>query len=134
MKHYHLNKTKVYSLSSIPKFESQVRVNKIVQFKTSKQKLDSLEKTKEYNQVIVPIKSFWGDKRRKEEIEKAWTKYSNNTRTEDKIYFRFSTPIFSDNKLYAIITLNQSGTGATHIFKKVDDKWTEIFVFKRWVN
>lgn len=131
---YHLDKAKVYSQKSIPKFESQSRINKLIPFKTSRQKLDSLEKTKEYYEAIVPIKHSWSDKRRNKEIKKAWTKYSNSIKTEDKIYYGFSTPFFSDNYLYAIVTLNQSGRGATHIFKKVDNKWTEIFVFRRWVS
>ena len=131
---YHLDKAKIYSIKSIPKFESQSRINRLVPFKTSNQKLDSLEKTKKYYEVIVPVKNSWGDKRRNKEIKKAWTKYSNSIKAEDKIYYRFSTPIFSDNELYAIVTLNQSGRGATHIFKKVNNRWTEIFMFGRWVS
>jgi hypothetical protein len=130
---YHLEKAQVYSLKSIPKFAGQIRINHLVPFKTPKQKLDSLEKAKNYNEVIVPVKSSWGDKRKNKEIKKAWIKYSNSIRTEDKIYFTFSTPFFSDTKLYAIVALNYSSGGAKYIFKKVDNKWTEIFMFGRWM-
>lgn len=131
---YDLEKAKIYSYTSIPKFASQIRINRIVPYKTSQQSLDSLEKLKKYNEVIVPAKSTWSDKRRSKEIEKAWVKYSDSKRPEDKVYFRFSTPIFSDNGLYVIITLNQSDRGATYIFKKIGDKWVEIFLFRRWIS
>lgn len=131
---YKLTKAKVYSYKAVPKFSSQIRINRLVPFNTSQKSLDSLNMTRKYNEVIVPVKKSWGVKRRNKEIKRAWTNYSNSVRTEDKDYYRFSTPIFSDNELYAIVTLNQSGRGATYIFKKVDNKWTEIFLFKRWVS
>ena len=131
---YKLNKANVYSYNYVPKFSSQIRINRLVPYNTSQQVLDSLEKAKKYNEVIVPVKSSWSDNRKRKEIEKAWTKYAASKKSEDKIYFRFSTPIFSHNGLYAIITLNQADRGATHIFKKVDGRWTEIFMFRRWVS
>jgi hypothetical protein len=130
----HLDKAKVYPLNSIPKFPHQIKSAKIVPFNTSKKELDSLQKTRKYDEVIVPLKSSWSHKRRNKEIKKAWASYTNSVRIEDRTYFSFSTPIFSHNKLYAIVTLNQSYDGATYIFKKVDDKWTEIFMLGRWVS
>jgi hypothetical protein len=131
---YKLTKAKIYSNTAVPKFSSQIRVNRLVPFNTSEQLLDSLEMTKKYIEVIVPVKNSWGDKRRNKEIKKAWAKYSNSIRTEDKVYFKFSTPIFSDNGLYSIVTLNRSDRGATYVFKKVDNKWNEIILIRRWVN
>lgn len=129
---YNLDKAKVYSYENIPKFESQVRFNRLIPFNTSQQTIDSLKKTKKYNEVIIPIKKHWSKKRIDKEIKKVWTNYSNSIKIENKIYFFFSTPIIVDN--YAIITLNQTGRGATHIFKKEGDIWKEIFVFERWIS
>lgn len=131
-KNYHLKNAKIYSIDSIPKFESQIKSTILVPYKINQEELDSLNKVKKYYEVIVPIKKSWGRKKIDKEIEKTWDERSKNVKAENKIYFRFSTPLIIND--YAIITLNQSGRGASYLYKYIDGFWTQIFIFKRWVS
>jgi hypothetical protein len=133
-RNYNLEKARICSYADAPMFFSQIRLNRLVPFNTSKQVLDSMEKQKKHFELIVPVKTSWSDKRINKEIDKAWIKYFNSKKPEERLYFRFSTPIFSDNGLWAIVTLNQSDRGATHIFKKVEGKWIDVLLFGRWIS
>lgn len=131
---YHLEKAIHYSMELVPKFESSVEFSVLVPYTISKKRLDSLEKHKLYNQVIVRVKSSWSRQRKNKEVEKAWLKRATNTRAENKNYYRFSTPIFSEDNRYAVLKINQSAAGATYIFKNIDNQWTEILAFDYWQN
>lgn len=127
---FNLKNAKIYPYATIPKFESQIRIVQLRPFNTPKPLLDSLKKSKKYNEIIVPVKRYWSEKRINKETEKAWEDYSNSVKTENKVFFQFSTPIFVDN--YAIISLNTSGGGSQCIFKKINDKWERIFIVTGW--
>lgn len=128
---YHLEKAKIYSIDSIPKFQTQMQLTQFVPYKINQDKLDSLNRTKKYYEVIVPIKKNWSNKKIEKEIEKAWKARVKYVKVENQIYFRFSTPIIIDN--YAIITLNQGHTGASYIYKYIEESWIQIFTFRRWI-
>ena len=123
-KNYELKNAKIYSIDSIPKFESQISINRIVPYKINQVEFDSLNRNKKFYEVIVPVKKFWSKKRIDREIHKAWETYSNSIDKENKTYFRFSTPLIVNN--YAIINLNQSGSGATYIYKNTNGIWKKI--------
>lgn len=126
-KHWHsykINRVHLYPYNDIPKFTTHLRIIKEVPYKTPKSELDSLSRTKEYNQVIVPVKKWWSKKRGNREIEEKWAERHNNTKLEDKEYFKFSTSIFSLNYEYAVIEVITGGEGRVIcVFKKVDDDW-----------
>ncbi len=84
---YELNNAKVYSKNSIPKFENKIRLNRLVQYTIKQKELDSLNRTKEFYEVIIPIKSHWSKKRIDKEIQKTWDKYLKSIKTENKTYF-----------------------------------------------
>ena len=129
---YDLKNAKIYSIDSIPKFESQFRINIIVPYKISQVEFDSLNRKKKNYEVIVPVKKYWSEKRIDREIHKAWEKYSNSIEKENKTYFRFSTPLIVNN--YALVTLNQSGRGATYIYKNTNGIWKQLLIFRRWIS
>lgn len=125
---YDLKNAKIYSIDSVPKFESQIRLIRVVPKKISPVELDSLNRNKKLYEVILPVKKHWSKSRIDKEVQKTWEKYSNSIKAENKTYFSFSTPLIIDN--YAIITLNQSGSGASYIYKNTNGVWKQILIFK----
>ena len=133
-KNYSIENAAIYSYDSIPKFPEQVRITRYVTYDIQANLLDSLQKAKKYDEIIVPVKKFWGKKKIKEATETAWKEYENNVKLENTLYFRFSTPLISTDKKYAVIELYTSGRGAYYIFKKVNGKWEFAYVFGRFVS
>ena len=132
---YHLRKAKTYSPKTRPKYllGNGALFITLVPYTTPKHLVDSLVRVKP-DVLIVPVKYRWNKKRRKKEIEKVSAKYDETIRKEDKICYWFSTPIISQNRLYAMVGLGTTYTGATHIFKKINGKWKEIFSYQPWVS
>lgn len=132
---YKLNGVHLYSYNDIPKFATHFRLTTVIPHKISKYELDSLNHTKKYNEVIVPVKKWWSEKRIEKEVEKKWNERDENTILENKKYFIFSTPIFSLNFKYAIIELVTGGEGSTtYVFKKVDNDWIPFSVIDGYIH
>lgn len=132
---YQLVKAKTYTPATRPRFlhwGGPVVISQ-VPYLTSKSKLDSLASV--YPDVLfLPVRHRWRNKGRQKELAKALASYDATVSEEDRICYRFSTPLLSQDGQYALVTLNETGTGATYVFKKTGGKWREIFVFKRWVS
>jgi hypothetical protein len=129
-KNYSLIKAKISQYASIPKIQSQSKIIRLVPFNTSDQSIDSLKKTNKFIEMVTPVKKHWSKNRLNKEIAKAWAKYYNSIKAEDRIYYRFSTPLIFNN--YAIITMDAPLEGATYIFLKVNNVWKNIFILNRW--
>lgn len=121
---YKIDGAHLYPYNDIPKFTTHLRLTTIISSEISKFELDSLNHTKKYNEIIVPVKKWWSQKRIDKEVEKKWNERNNNIILENKKYFIFSTPIFSPNYEYAIIEIITGGEGSvTYVFKKVNNNW-----------
>lgn len=121
---YKIDGAHLYSYNDIPKFATHLRLTTIISYEISKFELDSLNHTKKYNEIIVPVKRWWSQKRIDREVNKKWDERNDNTILENKKYFIFSTPIFSSNYEYAIIEIITGGEGSvTYVLKKVDNSW-----------
>jgi len=124
---YKIEKAHLYSYNDIPKFATHLKLVTIISDKTSKSELDSLNRIKKYNEVIVPVKERWSKKRVEKEVEKKWGERNQSVELENKKYFKFSTPIFSSDHKYAIIQLVTGGERSiTYIFKKVNNYWIPL--------
>jgi hypothetical protein len=65
--------------------------------------------------------------------EMAVEKYEGRPIEEKKWYF-FSKPIFSNNREYVLISLNNNESGCLYIFKLVKSRWTRVFKYRCWVS
>ncbi|NDV47212.1 hypothetical protein D0T49_09160 [Paludibacter sp. 221] len=131
---YKIEKAHLYSYDNIPKFATHSKLVTIISYKTSKSELDSLNRIKKYNEIIVPVKKWWPKKRIEKEIDKKWDEREKNTVLENQKYFEFSTPVFSSNYKYAIIQLITGGERSmTYVFKKVDNDWIPFSAIDEYV-
>lgn len=124
---YNLEKAKVSSQDSIPKYFGWTRFTRAVPFNTSKSQLAEMNKTKKINEIFLPIRKTWSNKKISKKSDKAWEKYANSFEKENKTYFEFSTPVFFGN--FALIQYYGRGGGATLIFKNVNGHWEKITMF-----
>lgn len=131
-RNYNLQKARIYSYDSIPKFYSYSRYTIFVPYNIKKQQLDSLNKAKNHNQIYVRARTYWSRKKIEKKQTKAWRVYEKSVKYEDKTYFRFSTPIILG--YYAIVSLNTSSGGATYVFKKTDGIWKQILIYNVWAS
>ncbi|MFD1604110.1 hypothetical protein ACFSJW_08610 [Flavobacterium artemisiae] len=131
-KTFKLNNCKIY-----PEKDCERIVTNSKYFIEVKNKLeyDSIIKLNIPNTVIVITKL--GEPKaalkRKKAVEKAEKEEQN---MEDKSYFSFSVPVFSENKKYFRITIYENkkgnGEGSSKIYKIENDILTEIFEYNRW--
>ncbi|MCL9804897.1 hypothetical protein NAT51_05160 [Flavobacterium amniphilum] len=124
-------KARMYSFDSIPKFPCCMRNNIVVlSDEESVLKISFVA----YNQLRIET----GKNRSEEEInelaEAAWDHYEKSTAKEKKVYFKFSTPVFSENKKYALIKINNSGSGKYYVYKLENGLWKNIYRFGYWVG
>lgn len=103
----------------------------------NKSEYDSIIKLNILNTNVVIINPKWGKHKKKLEIRKATEKIKHvEENTEDKFYFSFSIPVFSENKKYFRITIykgrENNGEGSSKIFKIENETLTEILEYNRW--
>ena len=131
-KDYIIEKAVIKAYKDFPRYAYHVRVSGLVPFNTPQRVIDSLKSNKRYD-IVVPVKKSWTKKRIEKETEKKWQEYDAGFKPEDRNIYRFYTPLFSDDKLYAIVQLDGSGQGKYIVFKKVNGQWTKIYDFGMWV-
>ncbi|GAB2811151.1 hypothetical protein [Ferruginibacter profundus] len=133
-KDYAIEKSRIFDYKSIPKFESQIRINHLVPFNTPKEKVALMEENRAFNEIILPVKKHWGRKKTAKKLVAKREAYAGKIRPEDKNYFSFSAPVFSKDQQFAIVRLNASGYGFSCIFKKTGYVWAKVYLYNRWVS
>jgi len=116
-----------------PKYPGSTIISMIIPYDTPDKVVDSLNSLSS-NQVFVPVKEHWGENKIKKETNKAWERKLENFEPEESTFYRFSTPVFSDDKKYALIAVDQRGQGSLYIFKFTGKFWVKIAAFPRWVS
>ena len=130
-----LKNAKCYNYDSLPRrLSGMVRISKIADLKLNQIQIDSLNSKISSSELYVKFKPHWNDKRRKKESDKAWKRNDSLISKENRIYYKFSTPQFSADKIYAIITIKRHSSGSTLIFKKTESGWKKIYEFNRWIG
>lgn len=104
-----------------------------VKYNIDQIKYDSLIKNKKPNTLIVKKKWLWSKKRIWNEIVNVWKKDEKES-LEEKTYFEFSKPIFSENKNYARVSIFKNrrcnGNGFTALYKNDNGIWRKLIEFK----
>ncbi len=133
---YSFEDAKCIPYKALPKFPGYSwRSNILVAHNKYKDEkvLDSLNHLKR-NEIYIPIKWYWTNKRIGKEISKAWKRFESKFETEEKDFIRLSTPVFSEDKKYAVISVNNLGHGCSYIYKNLKGKWIIIAEYNRWIS
>lgn len=105
-----------------------------VKYNINQIKYDNLIKNKKPNTLIVKKKWLWSKKRIWDEIVKVWKK-DEKENLEEKMYFQFSKPIFSENKKYARVSIFKNrrcnGNGITALYKNDNGIWRKLIEFRQ---
>jgi|GEM_PF-6173039 len=96
---------------------------KILPLDVKQSVIDSLERR---HILCVKVRPNLTKAQIQDAISKAAMIYIKRPR-EEQNYYIFSKPIFSANKEYAYIEVDQSLRGNTYIFRYVAGKWVKIF-------
>ncbi|AWA31143.1 hypothetical protein HYN48_14155 [Flavobacterium magnum] len=139
---YNIPRAKVISPKEIPKYHLNSRIVVVRYSDTPKEELDRLEKDKPFGKIIVIIDKNWSEERKQREIdekvddfEKRFAEYQSTFAEEDKIYYSFSTPVFSDDNKYALMSIHvdsrkSSCCGCSYLFKFENESWQQIYIFR----
>lgn len=96
------------------------------------------------NKILVPIngkiemedglsKISWKTKEEKKIIQKEIKKYNKRRKKWSESPLRVSRPIYTADKVYALMTILKGNSGgSTSLFKKVDGKWTFVEYLEQW--
>jgi len=131
-----LNNCKIYSKNDC---ERIVKQSKYLFEVKNKAEYDSIINLNIPNSIVVHINPRWRKRKKEFEIKKAFEKTEKaEKKAEDKFYFCFSIPDFSENKKYFRITIYRDGEcdgeGSTKIYKIENEILTEIFEYNHWVK
>lgn len=132
---YDFENAKCIAFQDLPKFPGyNWRRNILVSYSKYKDErvLDSLNNLKR-NELYIPVKRFWTNKRIQKEISKAWERFESKFEKEEKDFIRLSTPVFSEDKKYALISIHNLGRGRSYIYKKLNGKWIKIADYDWWI-
>ncbi|WP_162276881.1 hypothetical protein [Mucilaginibacter pedocola] len=126
---YHLTNAKCV-LQKPVKYSYSYKITKIVAYKAP----DSVvQQIRADGYVPFRYKGNMSKKRYEKEMNKALERYEKEMPVEDKDLYRFSKPVFSKNRRYALISLNGSGSGCLYIFRYTDGAWAKLYKFNCWV-
>ncbi len=113
---------------------------RFVKYNINQKTYDSLFKNKKPHTLIVKKKwvwnknRIWENKKFYEELVKAWKK-DEKENIEEKIFFRFSKPIFSEDKNYARISIWKNkrcnGNGFTSLYRKENGIWKKMLEYNQ---
>jgi len=125
-KNYNLENVK-YVSESYPKYHKKVyTLNKKLN------RLDSLIENKKPQTLFIRKKWFWNKSRVWKEVKKAWKK-DDEINIEDKTFYSLSYPIFSSDKNYVKITIQEqhieNGIGSTLIYRLKNGNWEKVFEY-----
>ncbi|MFD1257197.1 hypothetical protein ACFQ3S_10345 [Mucilaginibacter terrae] len=125
---YPLPKARYVDRYHLPKNVSLTRVFKYVPASTDQYIIDSLEK-----RGIIPIRTQPNTRSKKaEKLIKKWIAAYNKRPKEEKNFYVISKPVFTSNKQYGLIKVDEAGQGCTYIFKNQNGQWI-IIIALHWV-
>lgn len=111
-----------------------------VKYNIKSNEYDSLVENKEPYTLIVKKKwiwnknKIWENKKFYKELVKAW-KIDKEANNEENIFFRFSKPIFSESKKYAIVSVWKDGSckgnGFTALYRNENGIWEKILQYNQ---
>jgi len=130
---YEIPKARVNPYAKIPHYESQFSVVTLLSSDTPDSVLEAKRRNNKSAGVFLKKQEHWTDDQKKEAIQKEQERYANSLKPEDKKYFEISTPIFSQNRYYAIIEVRNAVRGWCQVYKKVEGKWVYQITLWRWV-
>lgn len=130
---YKLCKANCTSKDKLPKYPHGAKMIRFVPYDTPKATLDSLNNLKT-GELNVPVKKRWTWRRMCREGDKVWEKHIASFKAEDVYNYQFSTPVFSERKDYAIISVKMGSGGKSYILKYENQKWLVLTDFDWWAN
>ncbi|WP_133945435.1 hypothetical protein [Epilithonimonas xixisoli] len=131
---FNLNKAKVYSDDKIPKFKSSFYEYILVDKKMSQKKFDSIISNKKYNQIFVRVNPKWNEEKKRKECHIELKKQEGNIKKEDQDFYSISTPIFSVDKKFAIISFRDCCHTVGYLYFYSNKNWQQYFEFYRLVS
>ncbi len=130
-----LENVKYYSNNNLPRhYSASLRISRIADAKFNQNQIDSINNGIPSSELFVKIKPKWKQKRIQKEYQKAWDRNDKIISKENNVYYTFSTPQFSVDKKYAIISIKIGSSGSILIFKKTEVGWKKIYKFNIWVG
>jgi hypothetical protein len=105
----------------------------------NKIELDSIVKQDIPNIIAIQINPKWSERKTNSIITKAYIKHQIKEQClEDKTYFSFTIPIFSEDKKYFRITILEGKaykiSATTFIYKIENKKITLVYEYGRWAT
>jgi hypothetical protein len=112
----------------LPKYSAHIHILTYVQYNDT----DSIRKLVAKNIIPVPYKRPMNKRATKRAQEQAITKYENRP-VEEKNWYYFSKPIFSNDKQYVFISLGDCFNESSYVFKWVNNTWVKVIRFNTYV-
>ncbi len=112
--------------------------NESVLFRAKNQKeYDSIVSKDIPNLIAIIINPKWSERKTNSKIKKTYELHQpKNQKIEDKVYFHFTYPIFSEEKDFFRITIfnckRKSGKATTFIYKIENNKILQVYEYGRW--
>ncbi|MCF3111645.1 hypothetical protein LL912_22855 [Niabella sp. CC-SYL272] len=130
---FKIPRARINPYGKIPHYESQVWIVTLLPWSTPDSVLERKRRDNKSSGVILKIKESWTKVQQNEAIQKERERYANSLRPEDKKYFAISTPIFSKDRLYAIIEVRTALEGWCQVYKKVKGRWVYQITLSHWM-
>ena len=94
---------------------------------------DSVIKKKQGPCAYVILVKPKASKRQKDKALKSFQDSLQNLPIEEKQWYKFSKPVFSNDKRYGLIAVNNSEGGRIYIFRHEGTLWKKVLVFDSYV-
>lgn len=132
---YKIENARIYSYKDIPKNKWDVFLTAIYAYDHiySRKKFDSIRNSHP-NSIYIRVCRNWSKDKINGQVKKARKKWEASTPKEDQKFFTFSTPIFSNDKNYAMVSFRSQRIEMFYIFKWKEGKWTKIWNSKRYYD
>lgn len=131
---YNLEKAHIFSDDKIPKFKSSFYEYILVDKKMSQKKFDSVVINKKYNQIVVKVNPKWSQEKKKKECHIELKKQMDNIKKEDQDFYSISTPIFSVDKKFAIISFRDCCHTVGYLYFYSNNNWEQYLEFYRSIS
>ena len=127
---FKLDRARYYSIVEMPRHMSNgYRISKIVSNNYSQFQIDSINQKISSSELYVKVKQKWNERKVQKAYERAWKRNDSLIQKEDKIYFSFSTPIFSKDHKYAVVRVRYGSVEKSLIYEWDSNHWKKIYEF-----
>ena len=127
---FNLIKARCVDRRHLPHYGRGYKIFHYVSYNTKDSVLKKLDAE---NVIPILVKPKMTKAELKKAERKAIKKYDDRP-IEEKKWYSFSKPIFSNNMEYVLISLDNNERGCLYIFKLVKGTWTRILKFRCWVS